>query len=51
VRIPIGVPAHNQGRYLAETLDSLINQSVPLDEKVVSDNRSTDRTAEVLRRR
>jgi glycosyltransferase involved in cell wall biosynthesis len=50
VRISVGVPAYNQGQYLAETLDSLLNQTVPPDEIVVSDNHSTDETSEVLRR-
>jgi glycosyltransferase involved in cell wall biosynthesis len=50
VRISIGVPAYNQGQYLAETLDSLLSQTVPPAEIVVSDNHSTDETSEVLRR-
>lgn len=50
MRISIGVPAYNQGQYLAETLDSLLNQTVPPDEIVVSDNHSTDETPDVLRR-
>jgi glycosyltransferase involved in cell wall biosynthesis len=50
VRISVGVPAYNQGQYLAEALDSLLNQTVPPDEIVVSDNHSTDETPTVLRR-
>jgi glycosyltransferase involved in cell wall biosynthesis len=50
VRISVGVPAYNQGQYLAETLDSLLSQTVPPDEIVVSDNHSTDETPDVLRR-
>jgi hypothetical protein len=50
VRISVGVPAYNQGQYLAETLDSLLNQTVPPDEIVVSDNHSTDETPAILRR-
>lgn len=50
MRISIGVPAYNQGQYLAETLDSLLNQTVLPDEIVVSDNHSTDETPEILRR-
>ncbi len=49
MRISIGVPAYNQGPYLAETLDSLLNQTVPPDEIVVSDNHSTDETPDILR--
>ena len=48
--ISVGVPAYNQGQYLADTLDSLLSQTVPPDEIVVSDNHSTDETPEVLRR-
>ncbi len=50
MRISIGVPAYNQGQYLAETLDSLLNQTVPPAEIVVSDNHSTDETPDILRR-
>lgn len=50
VRVSIGVPAYNQGQYLAETLDSLLRQTEPPAEIVVSDNHSTDETGEVLRR-
>jgi glycosyltransferase involved in cell wall biosynthesis len=50
VKASIGVPAYNQGQYLAETLDSLLRQAVPPDEIVVSDNHSTDETPEILRR-
>lgn len=50
MRISVGVPAYNQGQYLTETLDSLLNQTVPPDEIVVSDNHSTDETDQVLRR-
>jgi hypothetical protein len=50
VRISVGVPAYNQGQYLAATLESLLTQTVPPDEIVVSDNHSTDETPDVLRR-
>lgn len=48
MRLSIGVPAYNQGSYLAETLESLLNQETPFHEIVVSNNHSTDSTAEVL---
>lgn len=48
VTFSVGVPAYNQGCYLARTLTSLLNQIVPADEIVVSDNFSTDETAEVV---
>jgi glycosyltransferase involved in cell wall biosynthesis len=45
----MGVPAYNQGRFLGETLESLLLQERPFDEIVVSDNHSSDSTGEVLR--
>lgn len=48
--VSVGVPTLNHGQYLAQTLDSLLSQTVPPDEIVVSDNNSTDETPEVLRR-
>ncbi|HET7314556.1 glycosyltransferase family 2 protein [Salinisphaera sp.] len=42
------VPTHNRARYLAEALDSLLHQQRPLDEIIVVDDASTDKTAEVL---
>ncbi len=50
MRISVGLPAYNQGQYLAETLDSLLRQTVPPGEIVVSDNHSTDETPDILRR-
>lgn len=50
MRISVGVPAYNQGQYLAETLGSLLRQTVPPAEIVVSDNHSTDETPDILRR-
>lgn len=50
LRVSIGIPSHNQGQFLAEALDALLSQTVPPDEIVVSDDRSTDGTAGVLRR-
>ena len=49
MRLSIGVPAYNQGHYLGETLESVLMQKVPFHEVVVSNNHSTDATAEVLR--
>ena len=49
VTLSIGVPAFNQGKFLRATLESLLAQDEAFDEIVVSDNHSTDETAEVLR--
>lgn len=44
----VAIPAYNCGRYLAETLDSVLGQSLAPAEVVVTDDGSTDDTAEVL---
>jgi glycosyltransferase involved in cell wall biosynthesis len=49
MRLSIGVPAYNQGSFLGETPESLLRQELPFHEIVVSNNHSTDSTADVLR--
>jgi glycosyltransferase involved in cell wall biosynthesis len=46
--ISVGIPAYNQGSFIAQTIESLLAQTVPPYEIVVSDNHSTDQTHEVL---
>jgi glycosyltransferase involved in cell wall biosynthesis len=48
MNLSIGVPAYNQGNYLRATLESILRQNVPFHEIVVSNNHSTDSTAEVI---
>lgn len=48
--LSVGIPTFNQAKYLPLTLDSLLSQTSPPAEIVVSDNHSTDGTAEVLDR-
>jgi glycosyltransferase involved in cell wall biosynthesis len=48
--VSIGVPVYNGERFLAATLDSLLNQTYPELEIIISDNGSTDGTAEICRR-
>ena len=48
-RVSIGVPVFNGESFLAETLDSLLNQTFGDYEIVISDNASTDRTEEICR--
>lgn len=48
-RVTIGVPVFNGGSFLAETLDSLLNQTFSDFEIVISDNASTDRTEQICR--
>ena len=49
-RLSIGLPVYNGEHYLAESLDALLGQSYEDFELIVSDNASTDGTAEVCRR-
>lgn len=49
-RLSIGLPVYNGERYLAESLDALLGQSYPDFELIISDNASTDQTAEICRR-
>lgn len=44
----VGIPAYNQGEFLEETILSLLNQTRPPDEIVISDHYSTDDTPEVI---
>lgn len=46
-RVTIGVPVWNGARHLGECLDSLLAQTYDDIEIVISDNASTDRTAEI----
>jgi glycosyltransferase involved in cell wall biosynthesis len=48
MKLSIGVPAYNQGKFLRETLESILHQDIPFHEIVVSNNHSTDSTAQVL---
>ena len=47
--VSVGIPVYNGEKYLAATLDSLLAQSLQDFEIVISDNASTDRTAEICR--
>jgi glycosyltransferase involved in cell wall biosynthesis len=47
--VSVGIPVYNGQRYLAETLDSLLAQTLTEFEIVISDNASTDRTPEICR--
>ena len=48
VTLSVGVPAYNQGKYLEETIRSILAQKVAPFEIVVSNNHSTDDTEQVL---
>ena len=46
-KVAIGLPAYNSERYLPETLDSLLSQTMGDFEIAISDNHSSDRTQEI----
>jgi hypothetical protein len=48
-RVSVGIAVYNGEKYLAETLDSLLAQSLQEFEIVISDDASTDRTPEICR--
>ncbi len=48
VSFSVGIPAFNQAEFLEETILSLLNQTRPPDEIVISDHYSTDNTAEII---
>lgn len=48
--VSIGMPVYNGGRFLSEALDSLLNQDFQNCELIISDNASTDNTAEICKR-
>jgi glycosyltransferase involved in cell wall biosynthesis len=48
-KVTIGLPVFNGQRYLREAMDSLLGQSFRDFELIISDNASTDSTAEIIR--
>jgi glycosyltransferase involved in cell wall biosynthesis/ubiquinone/menaquinone biosynthesis C-methylase UbiE len=48
-RLTIGLPVYNGGRFLRETLDSLLSQTFSDFELIISDNASTDDTERICR--
>jgi glycosyltransferase involved in cell wall biosynthesis len=49
MRISTVMAAYNAERYVAQALDSVLAQTLPVSEIIVVDDGSTDRTSEVLR--
>ena len=47
--VSIGLPVYNGGRFLKETVESILGQTYADLELVISDNASTDATAEICR--
>jgi glycosyltransferase involved in cell wall biosynthesis len=46
----VGIPTFNQAEFLEETILSLLNQTRPPDEIVISDHYSTDHTPEIIKK-
>jgi glycosyltransferase involved in cell wall biosynthesis len=46
-RVSVGMPAYNAVRYIEESIQSILQQSLPDLELIVQDNASTDRTVEL----
>src|SRR2546430_17055478 len=49
VRVSVIVPSFNQGRFLAETLMSVVNQAYEYLELIVLDGGSTDNSVDLIR--
>jgi len=47
VRISVIIPAYNVEAFLGEAIESVLNQTHPVDEVIVVDDGSTDRTADI----
>ncbi|MGO3758920.1 MAG: glycosyltransferase family 2 protein [Agrococcus casei] len=47
--VSIALCSHNGGRHIAEQVQSILDQSVPVDEIVLGDDASTDDTVEIVR--
>lgn len=47
--ISVCIPTYNGEKYIKQQLDSIFEQSVQIDELIISDDSSTDRTIEIIK--
>ena len=50
ITISVALCTYNGGKYLSQQLDSILEQTLPVNEIIVCDDQSTDRTLEILDR-
>ena len=48
-RYSVALATHNGEKYIAEMIKSILSQTIPVTELVISDDMSTDRTLEIVR--
>ena len=49
MKIALVIPSFNQAEFISEAIDSILNQTHPVDEILVVDDASTDETCEIIR--
>ena len=49
VKVSVVMCTYNGEKYLREQIESILNQTCPVYELIIQDDRSTDRTVEIVR--